>query len=239
MSSHRVILDILTALARITTATPHLEAMLQASVQHLWVGLGYSQVQVYLLDEWANELVLCAHASSGADITLGRRQPVTLGVMGRAIRTREIQRADDVATDGDYFPCHPTTRSELCIPIIASGQVVGVINIEADQPGAFTAEDAAVMTTAAAMLAGAMEHTRLSRRAQEAAVLEERNRLARELHDSVSQQLFSMMLTAQAARTHLEKNPQRAAAQLERLHETAVAALAEMRALIFSCVPRH
>jgi signal transduction histidine kinase len=67
--------------------------------------------------------------------------------------------------------------------------------------------------------------------------LEERNRLARELHDSVTQQLFSMTLTAQAARAHMEKNPQRAAIQLERLQETAVAALAEMRALIAQLRP--
>lgn len=69
-------------------------------------------------------------------------------------------------------------------------------------------------------------------------MLEERNRLARELHDSVTQQLFSMTLTSQAARAHLEKNPQRAAAQLERLQETASAALTEMRALIFQLRPQ-
>ncbi|NJO07313.1 MAG: sensor histidine kinase [Chloroflexaceae bacterium] len=82
-----------------------------------------------------------------------------------------------------------------------------------------------------------IEHSRLARRAHEAAVLEERNRLARELHDSVSQQLFSMMLTAQAARAHIEKNPQRTLTQLERLQETAAAALAEMRALIAQLRP--
>jgi len=72
---------------------------------------------------------------------------------------------------------------------------------------------------------------------QQLAVSEERNRLARDLHDSVSQQLFSMTLTAQAARVQLEKNPARTAAQLERLQETAAAALAEMRALIFQLRP--
>ena len=68
-------------------------------------------------------------------------------------------------------------------------------------------------------------------------MLEERSRLARDLHDSVSQQLFSMTLTAQAARAQIEKNPGRAAVQLERIQETAAAALAEMRALIFQLRP--
>jgi len=87
------------------------------------------------------------------------------------------------------------------------------------------------------VLAGAIENARLYRRAQEAAVLEERNRLARDLHDSVTQQLFSMTLTAQAARAQLGKNIQRASAQLERIQETATAALAEMRALIYQLRP--
>ena len=93
------------------------------------------------------------------------------------------------------------------------------------------------LSTVAGLLASALENARLSRRAQEAAVLEERSRLARDLHDSVTQQLFSMTLTTQAARAQLEKNPARAASQLERLQETAAAALAEMRALIFQLRP--
>ncbi len=94
-----------------------------------------------------------------------------------------------------------------------------------------------VLETVADVLASAMENARLYRRAQEAAVLEERSRLARDLHDSISQQLFSMTLTAQAARAQQAKNPARSAAQLERLQETAAAALAEMRALIFQLRP--
>jgi signal transduction histidine kinase len=115
--------------------------------------------------------------------------------------------------------------------------VLGVLNLESDVIAAFTADDITVLKTAADILAGAIENARLNRRAQEAAVLEERNRLARELHDSVTQQLFSITLTAQAARTHLEKNSQRTAGQLERLQETAAAALAEMRALIAQLRP--
>lgn len=114
---------------------------------------------------------------------------------------------------------------------------LGLLNLESEVVSAFTDEDVRVLQTAADILAGAIENARLYHRAQEAAVLEERNRLARELHDSVTQQLFSMTLTSQAARAHLEKNPQRAATQLERLQETASAALAEMRALIFQLRP--
>jgi signal transduction histidine kinase len=67
---------------------------------------------------------------------------------------------------------------------------------------------------------------------EELAAAEERNRLARELHDSVTQTIFSMTLTAQAARILIERDPARLPAQLDRLQSLAQSALAEMRTLI-------
>jgi signal transduction histidine kinase len=163
---------------------------------------------------------------------------LTTGLLGRTYRVGKTVRVDDVLRDPDYHVYTMTeTRSELCVPIITGGHVRAVLNLESRRVGAFTDEDVGVLETAADVLASATENARLYRRAQEAAVLEERGRLARDLHDSISQQLFSMTLTAQAARAQLGKNPARATSQLERLQETATAALAEMRALIFQLRP--
>ena len=73
--------------------------------------------------------------------------------------------------------------------------------------------------------------------AEELAVAQERNRLARDLHDSVSQSIFSMTLTAESARILLERDPARAAPQLDRLQELAQGALGEMRSLIYQLRP--
>lgn len=73
--------------------------------------------------------------------------------------------------------------------------------------------------------------------AEELAVAQERNRLARELHDSVTQTIFSLTLTAKAARLLLERDPSQVAAQLDHLQELAQNALAEMRSLIFQLRP--
>lgn len=70
------------------------------------------------------------------------------------------------------------------------------------------------------------------------AAAEERNRLARELHDSVTQTIFSMNLTAESARILLERDPARVVAQLDRLQELSRGALAEMRSLISQLRPR-
>jgi signal transduction histidine kinase len=73
--------------------------------------------------------------------------------------------------------------------------------------------------------------------AEELAVLQERNRLARNLHDSVTQTIFSMRLTAEAANMLLEQNPERAGTELEKLQTLAKSALAEMRSLVFELRP--
>jgi signal transduction histidine kinase len=73
---------------------------------------------------------------------------------------------------------------------------------------------------------------------EELAAVEERNRLARELHDSVTQTIFSMTLIADAARILLERDPTKAGAQIDRLLELARSALAEMRSLISHLRPK-
>jgi signal transduction histidine kinase len=73
--------------------------------------------------------------------------------------------------------------------------------------------------------------------AEELAVIAERNRLARNLHDSVSQTVFSMTLTAEAARILFDRDASRAAAELDKLQALAKSALTEMRSLVFELRP--
>jgi signal transduction histidine kinase len=73
--------------------------------------------------------------------------------------------------------------------------------------------------------------------AEELAVIAERNRLARNLHDSVSQTVFSMTLTAEAARILFDRDTARAASELDKLQALAKSALAEMRSLVFELRP--
>jgi signal transduction histidine kinase len=83
----------------------------------------------------------------------------------------------------------------------------------------------------------ALENARLYEQAQGVAVLEERQRLARELHDSVSQVLYSIALNAASAAALRTNDPERAAALGRDVHELARVGLAEMRALIFELRP--
>lgn len=230
-------LMVLNALASIAVSTLDLERILTEVTAQIQTGFGYWHVEMYTVDDATQELVLAAQAGKVAHPPQ-HRQPLDGGLLGRAYASGKPVRVDDMALEpGADRYAMVETRSELCVPVVLSGRVLALLNLESRRVGAFTDEDVAVLGTAADVLASAIENARLYQRAQEAAVLEERSRLARDLHDSISQQLFSMTLTAQAARTQVEKNPPRAVAQLERLQDTANAALKEMRALIFQLRP--
>ncbi len=229
---------VLNALASLAVSTLDIEQLLTAVTDQIHHGFGFSHVELFRIDEATGEAVLAARASRFVSGLRIYRQSLDHGILGRAYHSGKTVRIDDVRSDRDYVVnTIYTFRSELCVPIVAGGRVLALLNLESDQEATFSDEDVEAIETVADVMAGAMENARLYRRAQEAAVLEERSRLARDLHDSISQQLFSMTLTAQAARAQLEKNPARTATQLERIQETAAAALAEMRALIFQLRP--
>jgi signal transduction histidine kinase len=128
----------------------------------------------------------------------------------------------------------------MALPIMAKGSVIGVLDVQSDEPGAFDQSDLVVLQTLAHQLAVALENARLYGQAGQFAALEERQKLARELHDSVSQALYGIALGARTARTLLDRPGTPAAALAEPLDyvlSLAEAGLAEMRALIFELRP--
>jgi signal transduction histidine kinase len=101
----------------------------------------------------------------------------------------------------------------------------------------FTAEGQALVELLAPHAGLAIKNVRLYEQSRELSVVQERNRLARELHDSVTQTLFSMKLAAESANVLIEDDPDEARAQLARLQELARQASTEMRSLVFELRP--
>jgi signal transduction histidine kinase len=127
--------------------------------------------------------------------------------------------------------------SWMGVPLIFREQVIGLLTVVGAEVDAYTARDAELALAFAAQAAVAIVNARLYEQAQGTAALEERQRLARELHDSVSQALFGIGLGARTARTLLDENPADAAAPLDYVLSLAEAGLTEMRALIFELRP--
>jgi signal transduction histidine kinase len=101
----------------------------------------------------------------------------------------------------------------------------------------FSAADQKLIQLLAAHAAIAIENARLYQRSRELSIIEERNRLARELHDSVTQRLFGVALAAESASTLLQRDPGAAAIELRRVSELARGAMEELRAVVFELRP--
>jgi L-methionine (R)-S-oxide reductase len=108
----------------------------------------YHWVGIYLLE--GDTLIL--HSEIGSP-TPHRRIPLSQGLCGAAARERRTIVVDDVREDPRYLACSVDTRSEIVVPILgAGGRVVGEIDIDSDEPAAFSAEDRALLEAAAAAL---------------------------------------------------------------------------------------
>jgi len=125
----------------------------------------------------------------------------------------------------------------LGVPLQIKERPVGLLHMDHRQPGFFSERHGRLALTIAGHVATAIENAQLYEQAQRLAVLEERQRLARELHDSVSQALYGIALGARTARTLLERDPSQSAGPLDYILSLADAGLAEMRALIFELRP--
>jgi len=125
----------------------------------------------------------------------------------------------------------------MAIPLIAKDKVVGMLGLAYERPGYYTPQHAELVLAIANQASVAMENARLYEQARQLSALEERQRLARELHDSVSQALYGIALGARTARALLDRDPGKAAEPLDYVRSLAEAGLAEMRALIFELRP--
>jgi signal transduction histidine kinase len=132
-----------------------------------------------------------------------------------------------------------TPRSWLGVPIMTGDAVTGILSVQnLDRENAFDESDIRLLQTFASSMSIALENARLYKQARQLAVLEERQRLARELHDSVTQSLYGISLYAQAAAGNIHAGEIRQAVQyLDDIQNTSQESLADMRLLIFELKP--
>ncbi|GAA5074653.1 signal transduction histidine kinase [Thermocatellispora tengchongensis] len=163
------------------------------------------------------------------------------GMLGAMLREAQPVRLPDIRKDPrfEWWPrAHPVVKDFLGVPIRDGEAVLGIIFLSNKRtPGGFTEADQELLTLFAAHAAIALTNARLYERGRELALVEERTRMARELHDAVTQKLFSLRLAAQTAGALLTSAPERAAAELDRVQRLAGEALAELRAVIVELRP--
>ena len=142
-------LEILDSIGNLRSSAPDATSLLAGVVSLLrrerphyhWVG-------VYLLR--GKELVLGSYVGKPTPHT---RIPLNQGICGAAASTGQTLIVDDVNADPRYLACSLETRSEIVVPIQHQGRVLGEIDIDSDQPAAFTPHDRDLLEAIAALLA--------------------------------------------------------------------------------------
>jgi signal transduction histidine kinase len=163
--------------------------------------------------------------------------PRTHGLLDAMLADPSPYRTDDITQDprfrGWWPPDHPDMRSFLGVPIVSAGDIIGAFYLT-DKEGApgFTAGDEAAVVLLASHAAIAVDQARLFEDSRELALVGERARLARELHDAMSQSLFSLQLAAETASRQLAGDPGAAAAQLDVVRSLATRLAAELRTTV-------
>jgi signal transduction histidine kinase len=163
------------------------------------------------------------------------------GLLGVLLRDPNPVRLADIRQHpqfGWWPAAHPVLTDFLGMPITDGEEILGELFLANKcEPGGFTEADEELLKLLAAHAAIALVNARLYERSRELSIVEERNRIARELHDSVAQKLFSLRLTAESATTLLASDAARAATELANVGELAGEVADELRAIVVGLRP--
>ena len=163
------------------------------------------------------------------------------GMLAVMLREGKPLRLDDIRKDPRFWgwpAAHPELTDVLGVPIKEGDRTLGFIFAASKtKPGGFTERDQRLVSLFAAHAAIALTNARLYEQGRELSVLQERARLARDLHDAVSQKLFSVRAKARAASVLVQRDPVRAVEEIDSVAELAGEAHAELRAVIDGLAP--
>ena len=230
-------------------STLELKPLLGLILDQLFKMVEYHAATIFILQ--GDELIVLDHRGPiPIDQALRIRLPLDRAGVNRAVmRRKEPILVDDVrgdtdrarefrATAGDQLDTtFGYVRSWMGVPLMIKEWVIGMLSLDHGEPSFYTPRHAKLALAIATQAAVAIENARLYEQAQTLAALEERQKLARELHDSVSQALYGIALGARTARTLADRDPGKVAEPLDYVLSLAEAGLAEMRALIFELRP--
>lgn len=234
----RQMAESLRQVAQVLTASLDRDTVLAHIVEQLGCVIQYDGSGVFLRD--GDDLVV-SWGDQGADTYLGRR--VSLSSQDPAARVFASRRplvVPDVQVEPHWSVWNGGERIRCWMgaPLLVGDRPIGVLTAHSFQANAYSEQAAQVLQIFANQAAIAIENARLYQQSRELAILEERNRLARELHDSVTQSLYSLRLLAEGWRRQVSAGDvEHAAEYLGRIGEITQQALKEMRLLVHELRP--
>ncbi len=231
------------ALARATT----IEEVGQITVDHLINHLGATlgNIYVYHADDDTLEALYGNKTPYSERFEQWQRFPANPQFpLGDVVKHNKALWFDSA---NEWFEAYPVMQqhtssnlgASVHLPLIAASAVFGAISLLFEQPRTFSEPERAFISSLVFQCAQALERARLAEHSRELAVMQERARLARDLHDNVSQLLFSSSMISEMLPRTWEKHPEKARQLADQLHVMVQGAMAEMRTLLWELRPEN
>jgi PAS domain S-box-containing protein len=242
-------LSTLLEISRQVALTMELEPLLYLVLDQLKTIVDYDDATIFKLeDETLNGLAhrgtvpqqeilhqtfSMEQAPFGRQLILNQETVIIPDVRGDTPLAQDFQRVTGARLETLYGQVH----SWMGVPLSIKDRVMGLLTLKHSKPDRYTSDQAGLVRAFASQAAVAIENQRLYEQAQELAALEERQRLARDLHDAVSQTLFSASLAAEVLPRLWERKPDEGRRCLEEIRHLTRGALVEMRTLLLELRP--
>jgi PAS domain S-box-containing protein len=234
-------LEALYDITRLTSGSIDLDTILGQSLDRVLDIYHVQSGMIQLLSSDGSELQLAAHRGlSPVGVREIRKIGSSGSFAGSVVREKQSILSLDLSKDQleHLFSLEIPPDVYLGAPIRSKGEVLGVVSIYSNAVHRFSVEEIALLETIANQIGVAVENVRLRQQSQQAAILDERQRLARDLHDSVTQSLFSLNLLAEGYRRHASQaSSEQIDAWFEELGLSAHQALKDMRLMLYELRP--
>ncbi len=221
-----------------------LEQILERTLQRIMAYLHVEAGEIWLCEEDESLLRMALHKGEAADAFWSRNVfKFGEGLIGLVAAQGQIVVSSDLSNDARYL--RPSVieagfRSMIGVPLIARpGKVVGVAGLVSRQPRSFAEREIFLLRSIGVWAGTAIENAWLHRRAQQIAVLEERERIGMDLHDGIIQSIYAVGLVLDYARVSLHKNPDQALGKINQAINGLNRAIRDIRTYILDLRPRE
>jgi signal transduction histidine kinase len=202
-------------------------------------GARYARVLLTAVDRDETDGV-ASTAPAGGDVHPGLdREAAALALHEQAVIDEELETWPELTAETRRRAAEEGIGAVLAMPLLTTSGLAGALIVARDAPaGRLSPDERRLARTIAEALAAVVEIDRLHRAETRQAAAEERQALARDLHDAVTQSIYSASLIAEALPAVFERDPEEGLRNLERLQRLVRAALAELRTLLFELRPQ-
>jgi signal transduction histidine kinase len=238
---HRALqLETTAKVSREITSILDIDRLLSRVIDLIKTTFGYYYINIYLIDTQSSQLVLQATSDRRGAHGNGQGKSFVIdanSILGKAALTNQAILLNDLRKPGSQKNKFSKTRSELVIPLGISERVLGILDIQSAKANTFSQDDVILYQSLGDQIGIAIENAHLYNQSRILAAHEERDRLARDLHDAVTQTLFSASLIADVLPGIWKDDPEKGLRLLADVRQLTRGALAEMRTLLMELRP--